>query len=736
MAASPRKSRPRPVVQIAASGPSSSMPVSRLTALRCLFLLSKHRGVVVATETLLKSDPSDTVNSALALLRDEGIAGKLQVDRDWAMLSSLKTAYPVMIERSDGTWVVIANTVKAPNGLEMAGVLDPQIEAEGVKPVTRDDIEATWTGRIVLCKRQYRLKDEQRPFGLAWFMPEILRNSRYFRDITIAAMMSNLISLATPVMFNVMIDKVVPHHSYNTLVTVITVFLGVTFFDSIFSYIRQYLMLFATNKIDARLASRTFEHMLRLPLHFFEAKSAGILLRHMQQAESIRGFLTGRIFSAMLELSALPILLITLSLYSGALMMVVLTFSLAISLVIAFMLPVFKRQLEHLYMAEGSRQADLVETIHGIRAVKSLALEGLRKTSWNQKVAASVRRRASVTHLGIIANTLTNALSQLLQLSILAVGILKVFDGTLSLGALIAFNMLSGRVTGPLLQIVALINEYQQTALSVKMLGTVMDHPPERDPQIRGITPVITGKMDFGQVHFRYDGAVSPALNRVSFSIEQGQFVGIVGRSGSGKTTLTKLIQGLYTPQEGTIQLDGTDIRHIDLAHLRQSIGVVLQDNILFRGTIRENIAAAKPEATLEEVMEAARLAGADEFIDRLPHSYETMVEESATNFSGGQRQRVAIARSLLLKPRVLLFDEATSALDPESEAIVQQNLAEIARGRTMIVVSHRLSSLANADAILVLDQGAVADYAPHSVLLQRCDVYRHLWQQQTRFMQ
>jgi ATP-binding cassette subfamily B protein len=263
-----------------------------------------------------------------------------------------------------------------------------------------------------------------------------------------------------------------------------------------------------------------------------------------------------------------------------------------------------------------------------------------------------------------------------------------------------------------------------------------MDHPPERDPAIKGITPLITGKMDFDHVHFRYGSSVSAALDRVTFSIEEGQFIGIVGRSGSGKTTLTKLIQGLHTPQEGTIQLNGTDIRHIDLAHLRRSIGVVLQENILFRGTIRENIAAGKPDASLEEVMEAARLAGADEFIDRLPHSYETFVEESATNFSGGQRQRLAIARSLLLKPRVLLFDEATSALDPESEAIVQQNLAEIARGRTMIVVSHRLSSLANADSILVMERGQVADYAPHPVLLERCEVYRTLWHQQTRFMQ
>jgi ATP-binding cassette subfamily B protein len=389
-----------------------------------------------------------------------------------------------------------------------------------------------------------------------------------------------------------------------------------------------------------------------------------------------------------------------------------------------------------LYRAEGERQADLVETIHGMRAVKSLALEPIRKASWDTKVAASVSRRGSVGRIGAMANVLTGWLEKMMQLSILGLGAMEVFDGHLSIGALVAFTMLSGRVTGPLVQIVALINEYQQTALSVKMLGKVMDHAPERDPQQRGIRPHITGRLEFQNVRFRYDGSATPALNDVSFTIEQGQVIGVVGRSGSGKTTLTRLIQGIHTAQEGLIRLDGADLRHIDLAHLRRGIGVVLQDNILFRGSIYDNIAAARADATLDEVMEAARLAGADEFIERLPRSYETMVEESAANFSGGQRQRIAIARALLTKPRLLLFDEATSALDPDSEAIVQQNLAEIALGRTMIIVSHRLSTLARADAILVLDGGAVADFAPHTVLLERCAIYRHLWQQQTRYMQ
>jgi ATP-binding cassette subfamily B protein len=318
-------------------------------------------------------------------------------------------------------------------------------------------------------------------------------------------------------------------------------------------------------------------------------------------------------------------------------------------------------------------------------------------------------------------------------MAVVGIGAIEVFDGRLSMGALVAFNMLAGRVSGPLLQIVGLINEYQETALSIQMLGHVMDHPREREGQANGSRPPITGDLEFDGVTFRYHGAGTNALDRVSFKAGEGKVIGLVGRSGSGKTTVTRLIQGIHAAQDGVIRLSGVDIRQIDLSHLRRNVGVVLQDNFLFRGTIRENIAATKPEASLEEVVQAAKLAGANEFIDRLPASYDTMLEEGATNLSGGQRQRIAIARALVLRPRLLIFDEATSALDPESEAIIQQNLAEIARGRTMLIVSHRLSSLVTADAILVLDRGKVVDFAPHHVLVERCQIYAHLWHQQTQ---
>jgi ATP-binding cassette subfamily B protein len=707
-----------------------------LTALRSLFIVATHHGVHVPPELLSRSDPNDTIASIFGVMREVGLTGRLLQNRGWRDVSRLGSAYPAMAERRDGTWLIVASAMPITDGTESLALLDPNSEQSGILVMPRAEFEAAWTGRLLLCKRKHRLSDERQPFGLRWFAPEILRNRRYLRDVAVAAMMSNIISFATPLFFNVMIDKVVPHHNYQTLIAVVLAYGVTTLFDSVFGYVRQMLTLVASNKIDARLAARTFSHLLSLPLDFFERNPAGVLLRDMQQVETVRHFLTGRLFQTLLDASALPLLLVGLAIYSGKLTLVVVGFALTITGVITMIVPVFRKELERLYQAEGQKQADMVETLHGVRAIKSLALEPVRRASWDTKVAASVSRRESVGRIGAAANVLTGWLEKMMQISILGLGAMQVFDGNLTIGALVAFNMLSCRVTGPLVQMVSLINEYQQTALSVKMLGRVMDHAPERDPNQRGTRPQIAGRLEFQGVRFRYEGISTPALNDISFAIEEGQMIGVVGRSGSGKTTLTRLIQGIHTAQEGQIRLDGCDIRHIDLPHLRRAIGVVLQDNILFRGTIFDNIAAARADATLAEVMEAARMAGAEEFIERLPRSYETSVEENAANFSGGQRQRIAIARALLTKPRLLLFDEATSALDPESEAIVQQNLAQIARGRTMIIVSHRLSALVKSDAILVLDRGAVADFAPHQTLLERCGIYRHLWDQQTRHMQ
>ena len=402
-----------------------------------------------------------------------------------------------------------------------------------------------------------------------------------------------------------------------------------------------------------------------------------------------------------------------------------------ISAIIFALLPTYKRQLDAMNSAEGKRQALLVETIHGMRTVKALAIEPMQRRNWDQLSAEAIMRHFKVAMTGITGNAFTDFLGKLMPISIIVVGAKGVFDQTMTVGVLIGFQMLSGRVSGPLMQIVGLINEYQGTRVAVGLLGQIMNRPAE-GRGAGGLRPELKGEISFDDVTFRYPGASNAALDHAKFTVKQGSVVGIVGRSGSGKTTLTKLIQGLYPVQEGIVRFDGVDAREIDRAHLRRQIGVVLQENFLFRGTVRENLTIARPDATFEEIVAASQTAGADEFIERLAQGYDTLLEENASNLSGGQKQRLSIARSLLGKPRILILDEAASALDPESEAIFISNLSKIAVGRTVVMISHRLSTLVNANAILVMERGRLADCGRHEELLSRCLTYQQLWNQQT----
>jgi ATP-binding cassette subfamily B protein len=374
----------------------------------------------------------------------------------------------------------------------------------------------------------------------------------------------------------------------------------------------------------------------------------------------------------------------------------------------------------------------LVESIHGMRTIKALAIEPKQRRVWDQRSAEAITAHFQVGRLALTAGAFTNLLDKLLPITIIVVGAQSVFEQGLTVGGLIAFQMLSGRVMGPIVQIVGLINEYQEVALSVRLLGEVMNRTPEGRAGSAGLRPQLRGAISFEDVTFRYPGAAVAALDHARINIPAGAVIGIVGRSGSGKTTLTKLIQGLYAVQEGVVRFDGVDAREIDLAHLRRQIGVVLQENFLFRGTVRENVAIAKADAPFDEIVAACQAAGADEFIERLPQGYGTVLEENAANLSGGQKQRLSIARALLLKPRILILDEAASALDPESEAIFIRNLSRIAVGRTVIMISHRLSTLVNAHGILVMQQGRVVDAGRHADLLNRCATYQQLWNQQT----
>ena len=707
------------------------------TGIRCFSLIARHHGVDVSADRLIHDysleNEEASVRRLLRIARDNGFKARM-VKLSWTQLKKLGQAYPAMAQLNNGNFVIVVgmrqHETEDGSVIDQVAIFDPLADRPDFIFLDRNEFEKSWQGQTILAKRTYSLLDSKQPFSLRWFIPEVFRQRTAFTDVALAALFIHLIALVVPLFFQIVIDKVLVNYALATLQVLTAGIVIALAFDAILGYLRGFLLLHATSKIDIRVATRTFGHMLSLPMTYFEQITAGVLTKHMQQTARIREFLTGQLFLTLLDSTALVIFLPILLFYSVPLTMVVLVFSALLAINIGVLLGPYRRRLEALYNAEGERQAMLVETIHGIQTVKALSMEPVQRKNWDQSSAQAVAMHYRVGKISITATTISKFLEKLLTVMIIWFGAQMVFDRTLSVGELVAFQMIAGRVTGPLVQLVSLVHSYQEAALSVRMLGSVMNHAPEAGIG-HGLRPPIQGNVEFENVTFHYIPTSPPALDHVSLKIPAGSIVGVVGRSGSGKTTLTRMIQGMYRPQSGLIRFDNLDMRELDLAHLRQNIGVVLQDNFLFRGTVRDNIAMAKPNCSFQEVVYVAKLAGADEFIERLPQSYDTMLEENGANLSGGQKQRLAIARALLKDPRILIFDEATSALDPESEAIVQRNLKHIARGRTVILVSHRLSTLAGSDAIVVLERGKIEMIGTHNELLQNCKVYRDLWQQQ-----
>lgn len=705
------------------------------TALHCLEFVAARRGVDLSVEQLKHAHAVDgaalPVSVVVRMAKQAGLrasAAKI----DWRALLDLGEAFPAMVQLANGNWVVVAGATGGND--RRVSVIDPLADRRD-EPllVNEEQFCANWHGDVLLIKREQSIGTSERKFGFRWFVPELLRERRLFIDVAVAAILLYGLGLVVPIFFQLVIDKVLVHESFTTLYVLAAGAIAALTFDAIFNFLRRYLMLYVTSKVDIRVATKTFAHLLGLPVTFFEHISAGVLVKHMQQAGRIREFLTGRLFLTFLDALSLLVFIPVLAMYSVKLTGLVLAFTVLSGAIVVLLMGPFRRRLFSLYQAEGTRQALLVETVHGMRTVKSLAMEPLQRRVWDDSCAQSVSMRFNVERISAGAQSVTGLLEKLMTLGIIVLGALDVFSGEMTIGALVAFNMLAGRVSAPLVQMVTMVHEYQEVALAVRMLGEVMNQAPEREALRSGLRPEIRGAIEFEGVSFRYGVEGAAALDDVSLSIAPGQVFGIVGRSGSGKTTLTRLMSGLYAVQQGLVRIDGYDVREVDLVHLRQNLGVVLQDSFLFRGTIRENIARVKRDATFAEVVQAAQLAGADDFIQRLPRGYDTLLEEGASNLSGGQKQRLAIARALIVDPKILILDEATSALDSESETIIRRNLRRIAAGRTMIIVSHRLSMLAEADSILVIEGGRIVDVDRHDKLITKCSIYRHLWNQQMK---
>jgi len=726
-----QKEEPKP------AAPETAASTTPQSGLRALASVARHMGLdwsLTRLAHLYAKDREPDSKELVRIARAEGMKAGLH-KANWKELSGSQKLAPFLVRLNTGAWFVVVKVGEAARKKdepEQVILFNPLVPEANLFTVTKDKFLSYWNGEVILLKRVYKAGEKAKRFGLSWFGPEFWRQRTLLANIIGAALAMHLLALAVPIFFQIVIDRVLIYLSISTLVVIGVGVAATILFDAIFNWLRGYFILRVASRIDIRLAQITFRHLMRLPISFFDQARAGVVTKHMQQGTTIREFLTGRLLGTLLDLPALLVFLPLLLWYSAKLTMVVLAVTALLGLTIAAMLGPYRRRLRHLYAAEAQRQSLLVESVHGMRTIKSLNLEPRRELEWDNAAADAVNTYVQVGKISLAANAFSAFIEKALTVAIVVTGTFLVFDGSMTVGGLVAFNMLSGRVISPVLQMIGLLNNYQEVLMSVEMLGEVMNRPTEDSGQ-RGLTPVLTGAIEFEKVTFRYPGTERPALRDISLRINAGSMVGIVGRSGSGKTTFSALLQGLHQASEGSIRLDGHNIKDIDLTHLRAQNGVVPQEPFLFRGSVKDNIRMGDPTASFEDVVRAARMAGADEFIQQLPQRYDTELEEGAVNLSGGQKQRISIARALMREPRLIIFDEATSALDPESEAVVVKNLKEIAKGRTAIVISHRLATIRDADAIIVFDNGAINDVGRHDELLARNFVYHQLWSQQAR---
>jgi ATP-binding cassette, subfamily B, bacterial HlyB/CyaB len=653
----------------------------------------------------------------------------------WRQLMRLQDAGPVVLLFADGSAGLLVGVNAEHN---VALMRDPGAPASRpVVPVDELRLKQVWAGEAVLLRAERGAPEADAPFNLNWLASLVLKERRSLRDIAFASLTLSFLTIFPPLLVMTVVDKVLTHQSFSTLALLSTILLiGVTY-ETFLGYARRLVVLMVGIRLDARLNLHVFNRLLRLPLDYFERHPAGETMHKISQVYKVRDFLTGKLLTTFLDLITLLVLIPFLFYLNAALAWIVLACSGLITLIILAFLKPLRTAFGRVVRAETEKASALGETIFGVKTVKSLALEPQRKSLWDGRIAEVSKWRLAFGKLNNWPQTLVAPIERFMSIGVVLLGAyMALSDQTgYAVGALFAFMMLSMRVAHPLVGLAKLIEDYEEVGSSIAEAASVLNRPLETDAASGGLRPKFAGAISFEDVSFTYGGTKVPALDRISFAVPSGTMLGIVGRSGSGKSTITRLLQGINRDYSGFLKIDGADLREINLRHLRQSFGVVLQDNFLFRGSIRDNIIAGRPGLTLEDAVRAARLAGAEEFIERMPNGYETFIQEGSPNLSGGQRQRLAIARALITDPRILILDEATSALDPESEALVNANLLRIARGRTMVIVSHRLSSLTECDQILVLEKGEAVDIAPHRTLLERCGLYRQLWAQQNRHL-
>src|ERR1700681_261706 len=628
----------------------------------------------------------------------------------WSRLA--RTPLPAIASLRDGGFLVLAKAAE-----DKVLVQSPQT----LRPVlmTRDEFHAVWDGGLILMTRRAGLSDMTRRFDITWFLAAIHKYRRLLGEVLVASFFLQLFALVSPLFFQVVIDKVLVHRSLSTLDVLVIGLVGIGVFETLLGMLRSYLFAHTTNRIDVELGARLFRHLLALPMAYFHARRVGDSVARVRELENIRNFLTSSALTLAIDLLFTFVFLAVMFLYSPLLTFVVLgafPFYIGIS---AGVTPLFRRRLDEKFRRGAENQAFLVESVAGVETLKAMAVEPQMQRRWEEQLAAYVAASFKVLSLNNTASQAVQTVNKLVIAATLYFGAKLVIDGGMSVGELVAFNMLAGRVSMPVLRLAQIWQDFHQARLSVDRLGDILNTIPEPgfNPG-RAALPAIRGQVTFEHVTFRYRIDGPEVLHDVSFSVQPGQVVGVVGSSGSGKSTIAKLIQRLYVPESGRVLVDGVDLAMVDLAWLRRQIGVVLQENVLFNCSVRENIALADPSMSMERIIAAAGLAGAHAFILELPEGYDTVVVERGSTLSGGQRQRIALARALVTDPRILIFDEATSALDYESERVIQNNMPQLARGRTVFVIAHRLSTVRRSDRIITIDRGRLVEDGTHDELI------------------
>ncbi|MGD1954334.1 MAG: type I secretion system permease/ATPase [Sphingomonadales bacterium] len=538
--------------------------------------------------------------------------------------------------------------------------------------------------------------------------------------------------MLTPIFFQVVIDKVLVHKGLTTLDVMMLGLVVVSVFEVLMGGLRTYVFSHTTNRVDVELSSKLFRHLLQLPLGYFQSRRVGDSVARVRELETIREFLTSSSVTLFIDVFFIFVFLGVMYLYSPTLLIIVLVSLPLYILVSALITPPLRRRLDEKFQRGAENQAFLVESVTGVETLKAMAVEPQMQRKWEQQVAGYVATSFQANMLGNWGSQSVQLINKLTTAAILFFGATLAIAGTITVGQLVAFNMLASRVSQPVLRLAQLWQDFQQARISVQRLGDILNTPTEPQAQAgRSNLPAVRGAIEFDKITFRYRPDGREVLRDLSLSSAPGEMLGIVGPSGSGKSTLTKLLQRLYVPQSGRVLVEGIDLAMVDPAWLRRQVGVVLQENILFNRSVRENIALADPVLPMERVVEAAKLAGAHEFILELSEGYDTRIDERGGNLSGGQRQRIAIARALLTGPRILILDEATSALDAESEEIIQTNLQQIAEGRTVVIIAHRLSAVRQADRIITIERGEITEEGNHESLLKQGGRYAQLYAKQ-----